>query len=67
MSVSVAELSSLSTALEEIRHRVGTMADAFAGARREDVAWELAAVDRQLHHAVRRLDKIVAADPKRPA
>lgn len=64
---SAAELSSLSTALEEIRRRVSVLADSFNSARREDLALELTAVDRQLHHAVRRLDKVVAADERRTA
>jgi chromosome segregation ATPase len=64
MSSASAELSSLSTALEEIRRRVVGLSDQFSSARREDLAGELAAVERQLHHAVRRLDKVVASTPQ---
>lgn len=62
MSSISAELSSISTALEELRRRIGTITDQYTGARREDLAGELAAVERQLHHAVRRLDKVVATE-----
>ena len=62
MSSTSAELSSISTALEEIRRRIGAITDQYTGTRREDLASELAAVERQLHHAVRRLDKVVAAE-----
>lgn len=62
MSSTSAELSSISTALEELRRRIGAITDQYTGTRREDLAGELAAVERQLHHAVRRLDKVVAAE-----
>ena len=55
-----AELSSLLTALEEITKRVTTIADSYAGQRREDLAGDLYAVERQLVNAARRLGK--AAD-----
>lgn len=64
MSATTAELSSLSTALEEIRRRVAALADDLSGAKREDLAAELTSVDRQLHHAVRRLDKVVSAESR---
>jgi hypothetical protein len=54
-----AELSSLTTALEEITKRVTAMADAYAAERREDLAGDLYAVERQLANAVRRLGKVV--------
>lgn len=62
MSSTAAELSSISTALEEIRRRIEAMADQYSGTKREDLAGDLAAVDRQLHHAVRRLEKVMAAE-----
>jgi len=57
-----AELSSLTTALDEMTKRVTAMADAYAEARREDLAGELYAVERQLANAVRRLGKVVDSE-----
>ena len=54
-----AELSSLTTALEDMTKRVTAMADAYASQRREDLANELYAVERQMRNAVRRLGKVV--------
>ena len=54
-----AELSSLTTALEDMTKRVTAMADSYADQRREDLANELYAVERQLRNAVRRLGKVV--------
>ena len=54
-----AELSSLATALEELTKRVTSIADSYAGARREDLAGELYAVERQLVNAVRRVAKAI--------
>jgi len=57
-----AELSSLATALEEIAKRVTALADSYTAERREDLASELYAVERQLVNAVRRLGRAVDAD-----
>ena len=57
-----AELSSLTTALDEMTKRVTAMADSFAAHRREDLANELYAVERQLANAVRRLGKVVDSE-----
>ena len=57
---SAAELSSILTALEEITKRVTSIGDSYASQRREDLAGDLYAVERQLVNAARRLGK--AAD-----
>lgn len=57
---SAAELSSILTGLEEITKRVTAIADSYASERREDLAGDLYAVERQLVNASRRLGK--AAD-----
>ncbi|HET6811116.1 MAG TPA: hypothetical protein VFH50_08920 [Acidimicrobiales bacterium] len=57
---SAAELSSILTGLEEITKRVTAIADSYAAERREDLAGDLYAVERQLVNAGRRLGK--AAD-----
>jgi len=62
-----AELSSLVTALEEISRRVTTIADSYAAQRREDLATQLYAAERQLVNAVRRLGKAAEADAASPA
>jgi hypothetical protein len=62
MSSSAAELSSLATALEELTKRVVSIADAYAAARREDLATELYGVERQLTNSLRRLDKVTKAE-----
>jgi hypothetical protein len=53
-----AELSSLSTALDEITKRVTAIADEYTSARREDLAGELYAVERSLLNAARRLHRV---------
>jgi hypothetical protein len=55
MSLDVAHLSSLSTALDELTARITALADDLAGAPREDVAADLFEVERHLHAASRRL------------
>ena len=55
----VAELSSMSTALDELAARLGGMADDLAGSQRDDVAVALFEVERSLRHAQRRLAKVV--------
>ncbi len=55
MSLDVAQLSSLSTALDDLTQRIATFADALDGAPREDVAADLYEVERNLQAAARRL------------
>lgn len=62
MTTSPAELSSVTTALEELTRRVSSMADGYGAARREDLAGELYAVERQLQNATRRLSKVIASE-----
>lgn len=62
MTTSPAELSSVTTALEELTRRVSAMADGYASARREDLAGELYAVERQLLNSTRRLNKVIASE-----
>jgi hypothetical protein len=59
--MSTAELSSLSTALEELTRRVVAIAEDQQQAKREDVAADLFAVEGLLDAARRRLDKAVDA------
>jgi hypothetical protein len=51
----VAELSSLSSTLQELHDRVSTMAETAQGGGNEDMARELFAVERSLDGALRRL------------
>lgn len=62
MSSAAAELSSLATALEELTKRVVSIADAYAAARREDLATELYGVERQLTNSLRRIDKVTKSE-----
>lgn len=55
------ELSSLTTAIEELTRRVVAIADDYQRARREDTAADLYAVEGLLDAARRRLDKVVDA------
>lgn len=55
-----AELSSVSTALDELTRRVTAIADGYQRRKREDVAADLFAVERLLDTAHRRLAKVVA-------
>ncbi len=63
--MSTAELSSLATALDELAQRVTTLADACAGAKRDDLAAELYQAERALGSARRSVAR--AADSARPA
>lgn len=56
------ELSSLATALDELSRRVTAMADAYAAARRDDLAVELYQAERDLQGAHRRLVRVSRAD-----
>ena len=53
------ELSSVSTALDELTRRLSAMADASVGAE-EDISVELFEIERSLRGAQRRLHKLVA-------
>jgi hypothetical protein len=64
VSAPLAELSSLATALEELRQRVCTIADLAAAEHDDDTASELYAVERALMGAGRRLGRITSA-PRR--
>ncbi|MGH9068373.1 MAG: hypothetical protein ACRD0J_12940 [Acidimicrobiales bacterium] len=57
-----AELSSISTALEELTRRVTAIADGYAGAKQDDLATELYAAERALVGAHRRLQRVGEAD-----
>ncbi|HET7489193.1 MAG TPA: hypothetical protein VFJ85_14780 [Acidimicrobiales bacterium] len=52
---SAAELSSLATALDELAKRITAIAEAEAGARRDDLVTELYQVERSLAAAQRGL------------
>ncbi|MHB8296519.1 MAG: hypothetical protein ACYDH5_18270 [Acidimicrobiales bacterium] len=58
---SAAELSSLSTALEDITKRLVAIADGYSGSRREELATELYGAERQLHSAIRRIGKVMGS------
>ena len=62
MSSPIAELSSVASVLEELVRRVTAIADAYAGARRDDVANELYRVEQALTTARRGLDRVVDAE-----
>ena len=57
--VNTAELSSLSTAIEELGQRISTFIDEANVQKREDVAADLLEVERALKTAGRRLRKLV--------
>ncbi|HEV3265895.1 MAG TPA: hypothetical protein VG014_10245 [Acidimicrobiales bacterium] len=61
MAASAAELSSLATALEDLTRRVTAHADAAVGAKDEDMAKELFAIERALMGASRRLTRLTTA------
>jgi hypothetical protein len=65
MSAPIAELSSLSTALDELTRRVGSMAEAADAEKDKETSSELFAVERALRGAHRRLQKLTA--PRRPS
>jgi len=56
----VAELSSLATALDELRKRVTAIAERCAAEHDDDVAAELFAVERALTGAGRRMERLTA-------
>ena len=55
------ELSSITTALEELGSRISKMADQLAGTERDDLAAALFEVERSLQAAQRRLETVVSA------
>lgn len=56
-----AELSSLSSTLDELTRRVSALAEEAAGADQDDLATELFGIERALTGALRRLQKLAAA------
>lgn len=54
-----AELSSLTTSLDDLTRRVTVMAERYVGGPREDIALDLYEVERALRTASRRLNKLV--------
>jgi hypothetical protein len=54
------QLSSVSTALVDLKDRVAKLAESLSGSDREDVATVLFEVERSLSTAGRRLDQLVA-------
>ena len=65
MPTPTADLSSLSTALEELTRRLGAMAETAASEKDEETATELFAVERALRAAQRRLSKLAAPGGRR--
>lgn len=61
MSAPTAELSSMTTALEELSQRVAAIADEYQRAKREDLASELYEVERTLSIATRRMNRVARA------
>ena len=59
MAIDTAQLSSLSTALEDLSLRVTQLADEYHGSPREDVAADLYEVERHLTAATRRLKSLL--------
>ena len=53
------QLSSVSTALNDLTGRVAQLAEDLSGSQREDVANALFEVERSLTNAARRLDQLV--------
>jgi hypothetical protein len=65
MPATSAELSSLATALDELTRRVTAHAEAADGAKDEETARELFAVERSLAGANRRLSRLALALQRR--
>jgi hypothetical protein len=59
MPTDLAELSSITSSLDQLARRVASMAETADRAREEDVASELYAVERSLSGATRRLTRFV--------
>ena len=58
MPLSVAELSSLATAVDELNKRVSKLAEEATGDKRDHIAAELYEIERALTGAQRRLSKL---------
>jgi len=58
-----AELSSLTSSLDELTRRVTAMAESARGSGHEDLANELFGVERALHGALRRLGRLADGRP----
>jgi hypothetical protein len=56
----LAELSSISTVLDELLQRVTTLADGLAGPERDQLSSDLREVERALGTAQRRLHRLLA-------
>jgi hypothetical protein len=56
-----AELSSITTALDDITKRLDSMVDSLVGVERDNLAGDLVEVERALNTARRRLAKLVDA------
>ncbi len=54
-----AQLSSISTAMEDLTARVTSIADEYSTTPREDLAADLYDVERSLRAARRRLDRVI--------
>jgi hypothetical protein len=65
MPASLAELSSVATALDELTRRVVTIADQAASDHDDETASELFAVERALRGANRRLGRLTAPHGRR--
>ena len=59
MALDTAQLSALSTALEDLSRRITAIADEHQGSPREDVAADLYEVERHLVAATRRLNALL--------
>jgi hypothetical protein len=59
MELDAAQLSSLSSALEQLTDRIVAIANEFAGSPRENAAADLYDVERHLNAANRRLKSLV--------
>ena len=60
MELDVAQLSSLSTTLDQLVTQVAALAEGYQTSPREDVAADLFEVERSLQTAHRRIQKLVA-------
>jgi hypothetical protein len=59
MSEPLAELSSISSALDELSERIGVLAETLSNNGRDEIATELYEVERSLAGGRRRLSRIV--------
>lgn len=59
MSGPTAELSSITTSLDDLVQRIASIAEEQSAAKRDDVAGELFEVERALQSAARRLTRLL--------